>query len=31
LINKEGKIEDTYGSITNPMSNKIVKTIEKIL
>ena len=31
LINKEGKIEDTYGSITNPMSSKIVKTIEKIL
>ena len=31
LINKEGKIEDTYGSITNPMSNKLVKRIEKIL
>ena len=31
LINKDGKIEDTYGSITNPMSNKLVKRIEKIL
>jgi len=31
LINKDGKIEDTYGSITNPMSGKILKKIEKIL
>ena len=31
LINKDGKIEDTYGSITNPMSGKIVKKIEEIL
>ena len=25
LINKEGKIEDTFASFTNPMSNKIIK------
>jgi glutathione peroxidase len=31
LINKEGKIEDTYSSFTNPMSKKIVNTIERIL
>ena len=31
LINKEGKIEDTFNSFTNPMSKKIVKKIEEIL
>ncbi len=31
LINKEGKIEDTFTSFTNPMSNKIINKIEKIL
>ena len=31
LINKEGKIEDTFTSFTNPMSKKIVSKIENIL
>tara|TARA_B100001057_G_scaffold345885_1_gene347049 strand:- start:1188 stop:1733 length:546 start_codon:yes stop_codon:yes gene_type:complete len=31
LINKDGKIEDTYVSFTNPMSNKIISKIENIL
>ena len=31
LINKEGKIEDTFSSMTKPMSNKLVRTIEDIL
>jgi glutathione peroxidase len=31
LINKEGKIEDTFASFTGPLSNKVVKKIEKIL
>ena len=31
LINKEGKIEDTYASLTNPTSNKIRKKIENLL
>ena len=31
LINKEGKIEDTYSSFTNPMSEKIISKIEKLL
>ena len=31
LINKEGKIEDTYSSFTKPLSNKIVNKIESIL
>ena len=31
LINKEGKIQETYGSFTNPMSSKIIKELEKIL
>ena len=31
LINKEGKVEDTFASFTNPMSKKIVKIIENIL
>ena len=31
LINKHGKIEQTYSSITNPMSKKIIKKIENIL
>ena len=31
LINKEGKIEDTFSSFTKPMSNKLINKIEKIL
>jgi len=31
LINKNGKIEKSYSSMTNPMSNKIINDIEKIL
>ena len=31
LINKEGKIEDTFASLTKPMSKKLIKTIEDIL
>ena len=31
LINKEGKIQKTYGSFTSPMSSKIIKELEKIL
>ena len=31
LINKSGKVEDTFSSFTKPMSKKIIKTIEDIL
>ena len=31
LINKEGMIDDTFASFTNPMSKKITKVIENIL
>ena len=31
LINKQGKIEDTYASFTKPMSKKIINKIESIL
>ena len=31
LINKEGKVEDTFTSFTNPMSKKLVSKIENIL
>ena len=31
LINNEGTIVDTFASFTNPMSNKVVLKIEKIL
>ena len=31
LINKSGKVEDTYASFTSPTSNKIVKKIESLL
>ena len=31
LINKSGKIEDTFSSFTEPMSKKIVNKIEEIL
>ena len=31
LINKEGKVEDTFASFTNPMSNKIINKLEEIL
>ena len=31
LINKNGKIEDTFASFTGPLSNNVVKKIEQIL
>ncbi len=31
LINKEGKIHDTFASFTNPMSKKIIKEVDLIL
>ena len=31
LINKKGKVEDTYSSFTKPMSKKIINKIESIL
>ena len=31
LINKEGKVEDTFATSTNPMSKKLVGKIENIL
>ena len=31
LINKQGKVEDTFASFTKPMSKKIINKIEKIL
>ena len=31
LINKEGKIEETYASFTKPLSKKIIKKLEEIL
>ena len=31
LINKEGKIEDAFASMTKPMSKKLIKIIEDIL
>ena len=31
LINKQGKIEDTFSSFTNPTSDKLIKKIENIL
>ena len=31
LINKDGKIEETYSSFTNPTSKKITNKIEKLL
>tara|TARA_B100000035_G_C20804951_1_gene467259 strand:+ start:60 stop:605 length:546 start_codon:yes stop_codon:yes gene_type:complete len=31
LINKEGKIEDTFSSFTKPLSKKIINKIESIL
>ena len=31
LINKEGKIEETFTSFTNPVSKKIINRIDKIL
>ena len=31
LINKEGKVHNTYSSLTNPTSKKITSEIEKIL
>ena len=31
LINKNGKVEDTFASFTKPMSNKILSKIESIL
>ena len=31
LINKEGKVEDTFTSFTKPLSKKLIKAIEHIL
>ena len=31
LINKDGKVEDTFASFTKPLSKKLIKAIEKIL
>ena len=31
LINKKGKVEDTFASFTAPLSNKIIKKLEEIL
>ena len=31
LINKKGKIEETYASFTKPTSNKVIKKIESLL
>ena len=31
LINKEGRVEDTFASFTKPMSKKLVGKIENIL
>ena len=31
LINKEGKVEDTYASLTSPTSKKVIKKIESLL
>ena len=31
LINKEGKIQDTFSSFTKPTSDKLIKKIEEIL
>ena len=31
LINKQGKIVDTYSSFTKPMSKKLINKIEEIL
>ena len=31
LINKKGKVEDTFASFTNPMSNKVTLKIESLL
>jgi glutathione peroxidase len=31
LINKDGKVEDTYASFTTPMSKKIIRKLEQIL
>ena len=31
LINKDGKVEETFASFTNPMSKKLIKKIEQFL
>ena len=31
LINKQGKIEDTFSSFANPTSDKLIKKLENIL
>ena len=31
LINKEGKVEDTFSSLTKPMSQKIISKIDRII
>jgi len=31
IINKEGKIEETFSSLTKPSSNKILSVLDKLL
>ena len=31
LINRDGKVEDTFSSFTKPTSDKIIKKIENLL
>ena len=31
LINKDGRVEDTFSSFTKPTSKKLINKIEKIL
>ena len=31
IVNKSGKIEDTFASITKPTSSKFIKVIEKLI
>ena len=31
IIGKDGKVAETFGSITNPSSKKFINTIEKII
>ena len=31
IIDKDGKVAETFSSITNPSSNKFIKTLEKLI
>ena len=31
IINKDGKVEDTFSSFTKPISKKFIKAIEKLI